>query len=203
MTKIIYIWLFCSLCSEALADGPPINKNGEITRPFVSVTLDSVQIEHLQSNRHIELTRAQRARLHFLKLPKIIDVLDPFHHDCTCGQVYGIWYQTDKLAFVYSDTTVVDDIYKGDPELAEMYDNYKSEQPRTWVLVGSSGQLYYQGVKITLKKLEEIARQRKGEKQEYLMIFQPPLKNNPNRRNVENTIATIRQTNLGIDIAWH
>jgi len=178
-----------------MADGPPIDSTGKIRCKFISIQLDSIQIRHLQTHRWIKLTAIQQKRLHFLNLPKYIDIFDPFHRDCTCGQIYGMWYQTNRLGFCYSDTTKTE--VNSDDELNEWYNNDTNFVRRgnlNDLYISTSGQLLYKDKPIPTDYVPKIITFLKINKNKgYLTIYQPPTTGNPNSKQVQQTKDKIRK----------
>jgi hypothetical protein len=191
----LIIILIISLTNTLFADGPPIDSTGKIFGKYISITLDSNQIKHLQTNRYLELTKEQQKRLYFLDLPKYVDIFDPFHRDCTCGQIYGMWYQTDKVAFVIKDTNIAvkpaidDEVYNSYSE-APVSNSIKNE-----LFIGSQGKLYYNNQIIDIDKIPLIIKELSLEKSEkdYIVIYQPPTVGNPNSKTILRIKTALRQ----------
>ena len=55
----LIVILIISLTNTLFADGPPIDSTGKLSGKYISITLDSNQIKHLQTNRYLELTKEQ------------------------------------------------------------------------------------------------------------------------------------------------
>jgi hypothetical protein len=178
-----------------MAEGPPIDSTGKIRCKFIFVQLDSIQIRHLQTHRWIKLTPIQQKRLHFLNLPKYVDIFDPFHHDCTCGQTYGMWYQTDRLGFCYGDTTKTE--INNDEESNEWYNNdtnFVRQSNLNNLFISTNGQLLYKDKPISIDNVPKIINSLKTKKnKKYLTIYQPPTAGNPNSKKIQQTKTKIRQ----------
>jgi hypothetical protein len=190
---LILIIILTSNC--LLADGPPINTAGNILTTYVSIKLDTNQIRHLQNNRWLELTPAQQKSLHFLDLPKYVDIVDPFHRDCTCGQIYGMWYTVDSIAFAVKDTNIIVKHNWSDEEF-KAYNS--SEQLRTIdpndLFITSAGQISYMGKIVEIKNIQDKLRKieiKKNDKIKYITIYQSPLKHNKSKNKVISTKAKL------------
>jgi hypothetical protein len=179
MNRILYIFFLFVIANSLFADGPPIDSTGKIYTKYVYVILDSNQIIHLQKNRYLILTEAQQKRLHFLSLPKYVDVLDPFHKGCTCAQIYGMWYEINKIAFEVKDTNKVNIVDKDD----EIYNGYKTDYTlktdNSTFFISSNGELYQNDELIDLKSLPR--------------IYQPPLNKNTDAKSVLKTKEKFRR----------
>ena len=166
---LVGIALFCK------ADGPPIDSTGKIFCKYIAIKLDSIQISHLQNHRWLELTTIQRKKLASLHLPKYIDVLSPFHNDCTCGQIYGIWFRKDSLAFV------ADDLHLKPYSDKEIFDWYNMglniEKSKNNLFIGTEGYLYFNNLRINENqirvRLNDLGKTKNPSN--YLIIHQPPL----------------------------
>lgn len=195
LKKTCYLIFLVFASLNLLADGPPIDTAGNITCNFISIQLDKAQIKHLETHRWIKLNPAQQQRLHFLNLPKYVGVIDPFHRDCTCGQVYGMWYSPDKLAFCYNDTTKTEII--DEPELIEHYNNdtifTRNNNPNDFY-ISTGGQLLYKGKPISMSRFQKITESiMKGEDNRFIFIYQPPMSNNKNADLVLKTKDKVRK----------
>ena len=187
---ILVLWT-----NELFADGPPIDSTGKIYVKYVSITLDSTQIAHLQKNRYLKLTPEQQKRLYFLNLPTYVDILDPFHNLCTCGQIYGMWYETNKIAFEITDTTKIqkwaadDDIYNGYNK------DRKAGYSKNKLFIGTNGQLFYKGETLDINKVSQLIKKLRLEKKslDYIEIFQPPTIGNINNNIISSVKKTLRQ----------
>lgn len=191
-TRILSLILLFAL-NKMFAEGPPIDTSGHIRCKYISITLDSLQIEHLQKSRWLDLTLDQRKQLPFL-LPKTIDIVDPFFNSCTCGMIYGMWYAKDKIAFCVSeaelkqplniegktDTSSVD-------ESVALYNDYPKIYGKNFIYIGLSGELFHEGKSITIEELNKIAKKIKEEniKDASCLVFcLPPTKENLNYKKV-------------------
>lgn len=169
----IFFILQVFLSNSIMAEGAPIDTTGKIYANFVSITLDSSQIEHLQKNRYLKLTIEQQKRLYYLDLPKYIDIIDPFNSVCVCGQIYGMWYAPNKVAFVIEDTTKV---YKHDSMdlFFDVYDKgYDTTYQENIIFIGSKGQLFYKGLLIGIKDIPKISESFNKD-MSYIRVFLPP-----------------------------
>jgi len=179
------------LALQLKADGPPINDAGYITEAFVEIDLTGEQIEHLQKNRYLVLTNEQRKKMAFLRLPKVIGILDPFYHDCTCGLIYGIWYKKDKVAFALSDfiDPKTKKHYETDEELFEYYnEEYDTSYSSNELFIGTEGRLYYEGREITLEKVKKVITKLAAKKvKSFLVIYQPPRAGKDNQAKVKQS----------------
>lgn len=205
-TKIFLILLLASIKS-VLADGPPIDTTGKIYCRFVSITLDSVQVEHLQKSRWLELTVAQRKQLPFL-LPKIIDIVDPFFSSCTCGMTYGMWYAKNKIGFCLGKAdTILNtegkiDMSTEDPSIEE-YNNWDPKPSKNHVYIGLKGELFYMDKKIKIEELQQIAKSKIGKKDEdYIVFCLPPSKDNPDIKKFLRTKSEIKM-NLPLNFNYY
>lgn len=196
-TNIFLIILFASIKS-LFADGPPIDTTGKIHCRFISITLDSAQVEHLQRSRWLDLTLAQRKQLPFI-LPKTIDIVDPFFSSCTCGMIYAMWYAKNKIGFCVgkADTTKLNKEGKidtsTDDEFMEMYNNYPKEPSKNHVYVGFKGELFYMDKKIKSQELQQIAKNKVGKKNEdYIVFCLPPSYDKQDIKKLAQTKAEIR-----------
>lgn len=188
----IITFIFLLFSNGILADGAPMDSTGKIFTKYVSITLDSIQIKHLQKNRYLKLTDEQQKRLHYLDLPKYVDIIDPFHRRmCTCGQIYGMWYAPDKVAFTVKDTTV---IYKheSDDPFFDVYDkNFDTNYKQNEMFIGSKGELYYKGKLVSLNDVVAILNLLENKKS-YIRIFLPPI-NKQNYTAISNTRQALSQ----------
>lgn len=192
----IYLILAFFAAFDLRADGPPIDSTGHIFCKFISIKLDSKQIKHLQTNRWLILTDVQQKRLHFLNLPKYVDIFDPFHRDCTCGQIYAMWYLPDRIGFCIRDTTKFE-ISPGDDEINEWYNNdtnFVKHKSANDFYINTIGQLLYKEKIITIKDMMGIIETlKKSKDKRYLTIYQPPTTNNPNSKDILQTKQKIRE----------
>ena len=85
------------------ADGPPIDKNGNISVPHIILELDEQQSSFLNSHRYLKLSDKQKNKLGETWSTDEIEVLDPFYNDCTCGRIYGIWISPKEIAILKRD----------------------------------------------------------------------------------------------------
>lgn len=185
-----------------MADGAPMDSTGKVLTNYVSITLDSTQIEHLQKNRYLKLTVEQQKRLYFLDLPKYIDIIDPFNSMCTCGQIYGMWYTTDKVAFSIEDTTKV---IKHD-SMDLFFDVYDKEFDTTYkencVFIGTKGQLFYKGLLIGIKDVPALLKSFDKDKK-YIRVFLPPSLNTSYYAAILNTRQLLSQSiPSDFEIGW-
>lgn len=197
MTRHITYFIISLITTlNLLADGPPIDSTGKIWCKFISIQLDSSQIKHLQCHRWIKLTADQQKRLNFLELPKYVDIFDPFHNDCICGQVYGMWYLPDRIGFCYKDSTKT--IIGEDDEITDWYNNdtnFVGQVDPNHLYIGSNGQLLYKEKPISSNDISKIIESLKTNKdKEYIVIYLPPISNNSNSK-------AIRKIKEGIQLA--
>ena len=194
--NIIFLFSFLLLTNILKADGPPIDTSGKIHVPYISITLTKLQAEHLQKNRHLDLTAEQQKKLARWKLPNTIDILDPYWRDCTCGMIYGIWYKPNEVAFLLRDT-IKTNCEKGsaNDETNEYYKNYQKEDAKTNLYIGTDGRIYYQNKLISFQEISKIIEEIKAIDKDnpYLIIYQPPKTGNTYWSNVEETKKKIEK----------
>jgi hypothetical protein len=187
VTITIFLLLaFLLFYDDARADGMPMDSTGKVYGNYVSITLNESQINFLQDHRYLKLTPEQHQRLKFLNLPKYIDVLDPYHRGCGCGEIYGMWYAPDKLAFSVDDTTVISTIDSND--VIYHYYEYQFDTARAdeAFYISSGGAVYYKDHAVDSAAIKKIFRQFVKEGK-FLEIRLPPVSKNADGFKVINT----------------
>jgi hypothetical protein len=202
---LIIIAIFAS--NFILADGPPIDSTGKILTSYFSIKLDSNQIRHLQNNRWLELTAEQKKKLHFLDLPKYVDIVDPYHHECTCGQIYGMWYTIDSIAFALKDTNKLDKHDLND-DVFNAYNTNDFLNPLNPndLFITTTGLISYMGEIVEIKNISDKLCKiqiKKNDKIKYIAIYQPPLKHNKSKDKVIATKAKLAKSiPADLDVYW-
>jgi hypothetical protein len=169
--------VFCLSAFKLLADGPPIDTTGHISCNYISVKITKSQKEHLQSHRWLSLNKEQRKKLTFLNLPKFVDVFDPFHHDCTCGQIYGMWYQEDSIAFCVRDSGRSSELDYDDDEIGGWYNNdsnFVGRKNKDAAFISLDGKVFYMDHQISIDDLRKISLEN------YIFIYLPPIAKSKN-----------------------
>ena len=195
--------MFLLVPAKLYADGPPIDTLGNIRCEFLSIKLDDAQIQHLQSHRWLTLTPLQREQLKSLHLPKYIDVFGPFHGDCTCGQVYGMWYRIDSLAFCKRNLQPRDSL-EYDYDMAWYNDDKNFQSDSQNFHIGSAGRIIHNNQVVSNDNIYSVVDSlTKARNERYIIVYQPPINKNPNAAAVRQAKRWIEsRLPAGIKVYW-
>jgi hypothetical protein len=189
---IVLVILFTSKVLHA--DGIPVDSLGNITVQHFTVDLTTEQKESLEHSREISLTDAQQKITKKVWPFDKVDVLDPHHHDCTCGMFYAIWINPDQIAFL-GDTSSVQKTDKATiEEQYEIYDESYVEDRSRYLYIGIRGDIYYKDRSVTSDSLKGVLQSilDKDEKDKYVIIYVAPKKGNSNWDKIKSAKAHIR-----------
>ncbi len=96
----LYLTLIVALISTNIfADGPPIDKNGNITEDHIVVILSKDQLKQVGRHRVLTLTDEQYETLRKIcnVFPKKIWAITPHWKLCTCEKIYCIWNKRNQV----------------------------------------------------------------------------------------------------------
>ena len=177
--------IFCLIYSAiSYADGIPIDTNGNITVPHIILNLEEEQIYFLNNHRYLKLNDKQKQSISNSWNIDEIEVLDPYHHDCTCGRIYAIWVSPNQIAILESDIPSKE-LNKDEKffieEIKENIDFYNSYSDNIF-FIGIDGKLYH---KEKIVVMEELKNSIKDESLYFVHIYLPPKKENKNWINIE------------------
>ena len=174
MRALLFIisFLFSTI---VLADGLPLDSNGNITVPHTIISINETQQNFLNNHRLIELTAEQKKQLGSEWALDTIEVLDPHHHDCTCARIYAIWINPKQIAILnrFISQERNEDFFQMCKENVLFYETEK----KNLLYVGINGKLNYNGNSINLEETKTIIN---NKELGFLLIFLPPKNGNSN-----------------------
>lgn len=179
---LFVILLFISTVS--FADGIPIDSNGNITVPHILIDLDSKQISFLNNHRYLKLNEKQKKSISRYWNIDEIEVLDPYHHDCTCGRIYAIWVSKNQIA-ILKDKVFEENLNEDEKffikEIKENIGFYKNYQDNIFY-IGLDGKLYHRDNSVSIDILKNAIS---NNSLYFIHIYLPPKKGNSNWNNIK------------------
>ncbi|MDB4533613.1 hypothetical protein N9242_01990 [Vicingaceae bacterium] len=195
----ILIFTFSLFISSFLfADGLPLDSNGNITLPHTIITLSQEQQTFLNNHRFLKLSEDQKILLGNKWKLDTLEVLDPHHHDCTCGQTYAIWINPKQIAILdrFVSQEPNEDFFQMCKENIQFY----KSQKKNLIYISLEGNISYQEKPIKIEGVKTILN---GKGLDFVLIFQPPKKENPNWNNILELKKEIQSINKSeVKIHW-
>lgn len=95
--KSFFIFIVLLIQMEAFAEGLSRDKYGQPNAEMQKMALTESQKEILNNHRYIKLTGEQFSKVGDLISDTILKVFTEHYSDCTCQQIYGIWFHPDSI----------------------------------------------------------------------------------------------------------
>lgn len=223
--KLRYLYLtgaFLLISMNALADGPPIDKNGNITADHTVIVLDKDQLEQVGKYRILTLTDKQHEK--FKKIcdlfPKKMWVITPHRRLCTCEKIYGIWNKENQVgipfylldypcdlgrAFAENHSKLIEDTLNPDDSLTSSF-WMPLVRDKSWCVtltIDHQGKIYWFGRKIEIRDIEKkISESPKsiGRRQNSIFLSPPPSIDKETDERIKGLITRIKRSALEKDI---
>jgi hypothetical protein len=161
----------------AFADGPPMNKAGNVYVDHVVIILKDQQVGEVGRTRKLTFDKEQLAYLRKMdkKFPKAIAVITPHYDYCTCGlPIYGIWNRIDRVAIPLYAIGMID--YQEVEETPQVKYSRRLEDGGV-ITVDAKGDMYFMNKPVRRDEVKEaidkIANW-KGKRRKYLCFNLPP-----------------------------
>jgi|WetSurMetagenome_2_1015567.scaffolds.fasta_scaffold345434_1 hypothetical protein len=195
---IVFIFSFYSF-----ADGPPVDKDGNILIDHLSFYLDAEQLKHIESNNYLVFNNDQVRILQNInpQFPKQIYLLSPFYNDCTCGMIYAIWNKSNQVGIAIEEiinyqTIDIEEI-NSELSLSDTSNQifyFEDSTATLMIYFGINGDIYINHKSISENDLFiESDKYLSSEKikHKYLIVRRPPQKDKLISSKIESTIKKI------------
>lgn len=186
MRLILFTVIFLGIFTNANADGPAVDEDGNIFVMHIVFYFDSLQLDQIQYSSYFELNDEQMKILLKInpKLERKIFFISPFYDDCICGMSYAIWNKEKSFAVpLYTITNENDELDNTVDEESEIesyeeksYWDYE-ETFGAYIFIGTDASLYFDKKRISIEDASSIIQYIAGLKNrssKFVNIRKPP-----------------------------
>lgn len=196
MKTLLVIGCFALLFTGvAYADGPPMNKDGDVYLDHVVIILKDQQVGEVGRTRKLTFDKKQLDYFRRMdkKFPKQIPVITPHYDFCTCGlPIYGIWNRIDRVAIPLNLIGAID--YQEIEEMRQVKPRGRLEDGGV-ITVDAKGDIYFLNKPIRRDEIKEAINKianRKGKRRKHLCFNLPPKISKEVDRKIKELVDAIK-----------